>query len=222
MMKILKPMTRSTASRTAMAASQVCVSGQGTYSVPLTVWRVQTVPLTEYMPPLTWAPKRARSSNQAKLSPPRGPQATPSVRTGRGREGRSGQAGRRRWPRRGAEGPGAGAGGMRVVFPFDDVLFEILMIGPSSRGRDTGRRRVARTPPLDFATPLGNFRRLTDARGSESGLLTAWPGEEECWLAHLSAEIRDVSADPTTGTCAQCYRRTLMQRQDQGNQRVMR
>ena len=39
MMKTLKPSTRVTASRTAMAASQVWVRGQGTSSVPLTVWR---------------------------------------------------------------------------------------------------------------------------------------------------------------------------------------
>ena len=51
-----------------MAASHVWVSGQGTCSVPWAVWRVQTVPSTEYGPPLTWRPKRASSSNQAKKS----------------------------------------------------------------------------------------------------------------------------------------------------------
>ena len=35
----LKPGTRCTASRTAMAASHVWVRGQGTCSIPLTVWR---------------------------------------------------------------------------------------------------------------------------------------------------------------------------------------
>ena len=39
MMKTLKPGTRYTASRTAMAASHVWVRGQGTSSFPLTVWR---------------------------------------------------------------------------------------------------------------------------------------------------------------------------------------
>ena len=39
MMKTLKPGTRYTASRTAMAASQVWVRGQGTCSISLTVWR---------------------------------------------------------------------------------------------------------------------------------------------------------------------------------------
>ena len=107
------------------------------------------------------------------------------------------------------DGLGAAPGVLAPVRGKCGLYFH-LMIGPSSRGRDRGGDESQGRRPSDVATPLGNFRRLTDARGSESGLLTAWPGEEECWLAHLSAEIRDVSADPTTGTCAQCYRRTLM------------
>ena len=63
-MKILEPRTRYTASRTAMAASHVWVSGQGTCSGPWAVWRVQTLLSTDYRPPLTWQPMRARSSSQ--------------------------------------------------------------------------------------------------------------------------------------------------------------
>ena len=54
MMKTLTPSTRYTASRTAMAASQVWVSGQGTSLFPLTVWMVQTLLSTEYRPPYSY------------------------------------------------------------------------------------------------------------------------------------------------------------------------
>ena len=68
MMKTLKPGTRYTASWTAMAASQVWVREQGTFSIPLTVWRVRTLLPTDYRVPLTSRPNQPRPSSQTRKS----------------------------------------------------------------------------------------------------------------------------------------------------------
>ena len=68
MMKTLKPGTRYTASRMAMAASQVWVRGQATSSFPLTVWRVRTLRPTYYRPPLTSRATQPRPSSQTPKS----------------------------------------------------------------------------------------------------------------------------------------------------------
>ena len=63
---------------------------------------------------------------------------------------------------------------MRVVFPFDDVLFEILMIGPSSRGRDRGGdesqgRRPSTLPPLWVTSGVSRTREDLRAACSRHG-----------------------------------------------------